>query len=206
MESTRPTNNPFDESSTHQTNYADDGLQDDRRRLRNIEDWIHQREMNSQQVRGPLNLSTTRRHSNDDTITHEVPVKTVNQISVSDSAFRLTSFTGAANDYDTAMDWLEQFDQYAKFANIDANSKLQLFHLLLKGPARTWLRSLPSNTRDDLDELIAEFKNTYSLSLAENGAADQIFGHDNKAFKNRSMTISHTCRRKHRRLIWTTCH
>lgn len=67
-------------------------------------------------------------------------------------------FTGKRIDPDAIVRWLEHFHRFAIFKQLDNDTKLDLFKLLMTEQAADWLNSLPDDTTADFDTLSEAFK------------------------------------------------
>jgi uncharacterized protein (DUF2267 family) len=81
---------------------------------------------------------------------------------VNDGTFTPKQFSGSLKDTNHVDKWLEHFTYYAEFRCLSADRKLQLFKLLLTDQAADWFRALPHDIKEDLELLMAAFKERFA--------------------------------------------
>ena len=91
----------------------------------------------------------------------------VSALSISDTAFTLKSFAGAANAEQDAEKWLDAFNLYTDFKRLTGNDKLRLFKLMLTEQAAVWLKSVPPHLQQNIDQLMKQFQERYGLSRVD---------------------------------------
>lgn len=87
--------------------------------------------------------------------------------SIPDGSFQLQPFTASADKPEIAAEWLEHFEKYTDFRDIQGTQKLKLFHLLMQDSASVWLRSLNTDVRNDWPSLIEAFKKHHEMTTVE---------------------------------------
>ena len=75
------------------------------------------------------------------------------------STFQPITFSGQSHE--SALDFLNQFENYAKLSALQGEDKITVFNLLLKGLAKFWFKGLSSSDQKDFDVIKQKFKDTY---------------------------------------------
>ena len=78
-------------------------------------------------------------------------------IAIKDSFLTSSTFDGDHKDTDKIERWLEYFENYTPFRNINNAAKLQMFKLLLTEQAAEWLRSLLNDIKNNWTTLLIAF-------------------------------------------------
>ena len=86
------------------------------------------------------------------------------------SAFQPTPFSGLSHE--SAQEFLNQFENYAKLSDLDDNEKIVVFNLLLRGLAKFWFEGLSAQDKQTFDAIKTRFKDTY-LSQSKNWITTQ---------------------------------
>lgn len=86
--------------------------------------------------------------------------------SISDKLCNLEPFTGNILKI-TAETWIEQFELYADFKQLNDLEKLRLFKLLMHGAAASWLSALPAAEKTSMSSIFDAFKSRYGLSKVQ---------------------------------------
>lgn len=86
------------------------------------------------------------------------------RMAVNDTAFTPKPFKGTESDSEKTEQWIDYFTTYTNFRQIQGNSKLQLFRLLMADQAADWLRSLDPAITANFDDLLRAFRRRYSLT------------------------------------------
>jgi hypothetical protein len=94
-------------------------------------------------------------------------VRMLARMTLSDNNISPKPFSGTSHDAEKADQWLASFQTYAKLRALPKSAQVQYFHLLMADDAALWLRSLPSETANDMKLLIAEFSKRYSLTAID---------------------------------------
>ena len=81
------------------------------------------------------------------------------------SAFQPTPFSGLSHE--SAQEFLNQFENYAKLSDLDDDEKIVVFNLLLRGLAKFWFEGLSVQDKQTFDAIKTRFKDTY-LSQSKN--------------------------------------
>ena len=86
------------------------------------------------------------------------------------SAFQPTPFSGLSHE--SAQEFLNQFENYAKLSDLDDDEKIVVFNLLLRGLAKFWFEGLSVQDKQTFDAIKTRFKDTY-LSQSKNWITTQ---------------------------------
>ena len=86
------------------------------------------------------------------------------------SAFQPTPFSGLSHE--SAQEFLNQFENYAKLSDLDDDEKIVVFNLLLRGLAKFWFEGLSTQDKQTFDTIKTRFKDTY-LSQSKNWITTQ---------------------------------
>jgi hypothetical protein len=89
------------------------------------------------------------------------------RLAINDSQLTPKPFNGERMDPSTMQKWINYFEDYAKFRQLDDTTKLDLFKLLMKEQAAEWLESLQPTIRDDYTSLLVEFKRRFALTALQ---------------------------------------
>ena len=81
------------------------------------------------------------------------------------NAFQPTVFSGQSSE--SAQDFLQHFENYAKLSNLKEEDKVTIFQLLLKGLAKCWFQGLTTADKGTFDAINQKFKDSY-LSPSKN--------------------------------------
>ncbi len=85
-------------------------------------------------------------------------------LAVGDSSFTPKPFAGGKKDGDAVEKWLDYFQQYVTFRQLDNGKRLQLFKLLLVEQAADWLKTLPDAIANDYNTLLIAFQQRFALT------------------------------------------
>jgi hypothetical protein len=83
-------------------------------------------------------------------------------LSISDTIIGPKPWVGSSSE-DPEI-WLEYFDNYCKFRDLDKKAQLRLFTILMRDGASVWLQTLPTDTVKSLESLVQAFKDNYCRS------------------------------------------
>jgi hypothetical protein len=86
--------------------------------------------------------------------------------SISDKLCSLEPFTGNIAKT-TAEKWIEQFELYVDFKQMQQDETLRLFKLLMHGSAASWLSALPAADKTNLKDVLQAFQSRYGLSKVQ---------------------------------------
>ena len=86
------------------------------------------------------------------------------------SAFQPTPFSGLSHE--SAQEFLNQLENYAKLSDLDDDEKIVVFNLLLRGLAKFWFEGLSVQDKQTFDAIKTRFKDTY-LSQSKNWITTQ---------------------------------
>ena len=86
------------------------------------------------------------------------------------SAFQPSVFSGQSNE--SAQDFLNQFENYAKLSGLEGEEKIVVFNLLLRGLAKFWFQDLTAADKATFENIKIKFKATY-LSQSKNWLTTQ---------------------------------
>ncbi|XP_053372746.1 uncharacterized protein LOC128546347 [Mercenaria mercenaria] len=75
---------------------------------------------------------------------------------------QLQHIEGKPGEY--AEDWLESYDNYCTAMKIDNGRKWSTFAFMLKGHAYSWYKALPTDVKNNPDEMMTQFKNRFNGS------------------------------------------
>lgn len=89
------------------------------------------------------------------------------RLAINDAALAPKAFHGERMDPSAMQTWVTHFNDYARFRDIDNNTKLDLFKLLMKDQAAEWLQGLPIETTSCFDSLLKEFERRFSLTALQ---------------------------------------
>jgi hypothetical protein len=74
----------------------------------------------------------------------------------------IPNFTGEPNQ--GAREWLETFEDYAKFKSYNPDTRLSYLKLKMTGMAKDWLGTLPAATKNDANELMTAFQERFETT------------------------------------------
>ena len=86
------------------------------------------------------------------------------------SSFQPAAFSGQTNE--SAQDFLNQFENYAKLSGLKGEDQIVVFNLLLRGLAKFWFQGLSAQDKATFDTIKDKFKETY-LSQSKNWLTTQ---------------------------------
>ena len=86
------------------------------------------------------------------------------------SSFQPVAFSGQTNE--SAQDFLNQFENYAKLSGLKGEDQIVVFNLLLRGLAKFWFQGLSAQDKATFDTIKDKFKETY-LSQSKNWLTTQ---------------------------------
>jgi len=86
------------------------------------------------------------------------------------SAFQPVVFSGQSSE--SALDFLNQFENYSKLSGLKGDEKIVGFNLLLRGLAKCWFEGLSPQEKTDFDIIKNKFRETY-LSQSKNWLTTQ---------------------------------
>ena len=89
-------------------------------------------------------------------------------VSLSDMHAMVAPFTGT-NKNQQADVWIDQFNSYTDFKEIDDEVKLRLFKLVLRDNAASWFTTLPVHTKSNLTDVLKAFRTRYGMSNLQMG-------------------------------------
>jgi hypothetical protein len=93
-----------------------------------------------------------------------MPIQQFTKATFNDASLVPSKFTGKRMGIDSINRWIEQFNKYSKFKEMDDSTKFEFFKLLMVDEAADWAASLEMDKDVDFEELFELFRDRFLLT------------------------------------------
>jgi Retrotransposon gag protein len=94
-----------------------------------------------------------------------IPIQQFTKATFNDASLIPSKFVGKRQGIDSLNRWIEQFNKYTKFKQMDDNTKLEFFKLLMVDEAADWAASLEGAEEiSDFEDLFERFRERFLLT------------------------------------------